>query len=95
MQRLWGVDRERCKSALDALVEENVPRLKSDGASPRLMDRDIPRSRRAKAALQARTDNPGAREFLALRSANRLPAPKEQPTFPSAVFSRMNRLALR
>ena len=28
MQRLWGVDCERCKNALDALAEKNLLRLK-------------------------------------------------------------------
>ena len=36
VQRLCGVERELCKHVLDALVEENFLRLRSDGVYARM-----------------------------------------------------------
>ena len=38
VQRLCGVEREVCKHVLDALVEQNFLRLKSDGIYVRMFD---------------------------------------------------------
>ena len=43
VQRLCGVERERCKEILDALVEQKFLYLKSDGIYARLLDGEITR----------------------------------------------------
>lgn len=51
VQRLCGVERELCRQALDALVDEGVLRLRVAGAYTRLTAGDIPRPRPARATL--------------------------------------------
>ena len=55
-QRLWGLERMDCRTALDALVEAKFLCVKADGTYARANDgRDIPRPRPVKADLGAGT----------------------------------------
>jgi hypothetical protein len=53
VQRLCGVERTLCQTALDALVEEMFLRVSPDGYYARSTDGEIPRARPVKARLGA------------------------------------------
>ena len=50
-QRLCGVERTRCKTVLDSLVDARFLCVKADGVYARLTDGDVHRPRPAKADL--------------------------------------------
>ena len=52
VQRLCGVDRSLCETALDMLVESGFLSIRPDGAYGRFRNPDIARSRPAKASLE-------------------------------------------
>ncbi len=52
VQRLCGLDRSVCETALDVLVESGFLSMRADGAYGRFRDPDLSRARPAKASLE-------------------------------------------
>jgi DNA-binding IclR family transcriptional regulator len=52
VERLCGVERTICQTALDTLVDEGFLQVSPDGRYARLTDGEIPRPRAAKAQLR-------------------------------------------